>query len=240
METTEKLFRGELRIIQNSTSPRFSLDSVLLASFAEKKAAGPICDLGCGTGIIPLLLSHKYPDSSIFGVEVMAEPAELAARSVQLNGLSERIKIIHGDLRQLNCSQMPKMALVTANPPYFLQGAGRPSPDPLRYAARTESHGTFRDVLLCAKNLLLDDGCFCFCLPTNREKEVIELLISTNMNISRTRLVRTSAGREPYLMLMETGLIKVKQPQVMPDLVVFTEQNRYTAEIEEIFFGKEE
>jgi len=239
-EKIEKLFRGELRIIQNSTSPRFSLDSVLLASFAEKTVEGPICDLGCGTGIIPLLLSHKYPDSSIFGVEIMAEPAELAARSVQLNGLSEQIKIINGDLRQLENKQLIKMALVTANPPYFLQGAGRPSPDPLRCAARTENFGTFRDVLLCAQELLAAEGRFCFCLPTEREEEVLELATSTNMNILRSRFVRTSAGNEPYLMLIEMGFTEVKQPLVLPDLVVFTKQNRYTPEIEEIFYGKEE
>ncbi|MDD4799367.1 MAG: methyltransferase [Clostridia bacterium] len=239
MEQTEKLFRGELRIIQNSTSPRFSLDSVLLASFAEQTAEGPICDLGCGTGIITLLLAYKYPNSRVFGVEIMAEPAELAARSVQLNGLVNRITIINGDLRQLNSEQLPKMALVAANPPYYLKAAGRPSPDPLRSAARTECNGTFRDFLLCAQKLLAQEGRFCFCLPLERKEEVLELVTSTNMHILRTRLVRTSAGNEPYLMLMETGFAKVKQVMDLPDLVVFTPENRYNPEIENIFYGKE-
>ena len=79
----DDLCRGGLRIIQNSSAPCFSVDAVLLSDFALIKKNERIIDLGTGTGIIPLLLYAKQQSSTIFGLELMPEMADLAIRSIE-------------------------------------------------------------------------------------------------------------------------------------------------------------
>ena len=71
-------------------------------------------DLGTGTGIIPLLMAgnrrwsdvckndNLQPPAIFTGLEVQKDSAEMAGRSVALNGLEGRIRIVHGDLRSLD------------------------------------------------------------------------------------------------------------------------------------------
>jgi tRNA1Val (adenine37-N6)-methyltransferase len=82
-----------LKIIQNPDWFCFGIDAVLLSSFAVIKNKDKVADLGTGTGIIPLLVYGKFAPREIVGVEIQKEVAEMAQRSVDMNGLGDIIKI---------------------------------------------------------------------------------------------------------------------------------------------------
>src|SRR5699024_1749585 len=112
--------KGHMPIIQSSTVFSYSLDAVLLADFAYipiKK--GNILYLGTGNGVIPLLLSNRTK-ANITGLEIQERLADMARRSVNMNDLDDKIKIITGDLReqQMELGQS-SFDVVTSNPPYF-------------------------------------------------------------------------------------------------------------------------
>ena len=84
-----------LKIIQNRNWFCFGIDSILLSSFAkEAKPGSKILDLGTGTGIISILLAEKVKNSEIIGIEIQKEVAEMAKRSVKMNGLENKIEIL--------------------------------------------------------------------------------------------------------------------------------------------------
>lgn len=58
-ERIDDLQRGGLRIIQRENGFRFGTDAVLLADFAAAKRGERVCDMGTGTGVLPLLLSAR-------------------------------------------------------------------------------------------------------------------------------------------------------------------------------------
>src|SRR3712207_1552385 len=87
-----------LKLIQNTKGFCFGIDAVLLANFSRVKRDARVVDLGTGTGIIPVLIAGKSRAKEIIGVEIQEDVADMAMRSVELNGLGERLSIINQDL----------------------------------------------------------------------------------------------------------------------------------------------
>ena len=67
-----------LRIIQSPDAFRFGMDAVLLADFARVKNGMRVCDLGTGTGILPLLLSARADGLHCDAVEIQPDAADRA------------------------------------------------------------------------------------------------------------------------------------------------------------------
>ena len=66
MERIDDLQIDNLKIIQDTDGFRFGVDSVLLSEFCrDMKSNLELIDLGCGTGILELLLSKKVNPKKI-------------------------------------------------------------------------------------------------------------------------------------------------------------------------------
>ena len=81
---------GALKLIQKPEEFCYGVDKVLLADFGAKYARPSFrlaVDLGTGTGIVPLILSHKTGIPKIAGIEVQEGSFDRAVRSSNLNGL---------------------------------------------------------------------------------------------------------------------------------------------------------
>ena len=90
-ERLDDLHRNGYQIIQNEKLFCFGMDAVLLSGFASVREGGCALDLGTGTGIIPILMSAKTKGRHFTGLEISAASADMAQRSVLLNGLEERV-----------------------------------------------------------------------------------------------------------------------------------------------------
>ena len=128
-ERIDDLQRGGLRIIQRENGFCFGTDAVLLADFAAAKRGERVCDMGTGTGVLPLLLSARAEGTTFDAFEVQPDVADMARRSVALNGLEERIRVHCADCREAGAViGHETVQLVVTNPPYTAQGAGLVSP----------------------------------------------------------------------------------------------------------------
>ena len=100
-------------------------DSVLLADFAAHRRVRRFADLGCGAGVLTVLLLHALPQAAAVGVELQPDAAQLACGNIKANGLNARAEILCADLRE-HRTVLPagSFDLVVANPPYFAEGSG--------------------------------------------------------------------------------------------------------------------
>lgn len=131
-ERLDDLQRNGLHIIQHPRAFRFGMDAVLLADFTRLRPRERVADMGTGTGILPLLLSQKQPDARFEAFEIQPEMADMARRSVALNGLEERIRVHAADMRAAyELIGRESMHAVVCNPPYGKQEGRLPMRRPL-------------------------------------------------------------------------------------------------------------
>lgn len=239
-ERLDDLQRGGLRILQKTGGFRFGTDAVLLADFAGVRGRDRVVDLGTGTGILPLLLAARAPSASFAAIEIQPEMADMAARSVALNGLAGRIDVLEADLREAPALLgYGRADLVVCNPPYGRQGATLTNPDPSRAVARHEIGCTLADVMESAARLLRNGGRLAMVFPAPRLLELLDAQRGARIEPKRVRLVHQSVNDPPKLALVEG--VKQARPALhwLPPLILCDRQGEYTAEARRIY-GQEE
>ena len=124
-ERIDDLQRNGYQIIQRTDGFCFGMDAVLLSGFAVVKKGERALDLGTGTGIIPILLEAKTEGEHFSALEIQWEVADMARRSVALNGLEGKIEIVDGDIKEASQIFGPaSFDVVTSNPPYMNDAGG--------------------------------------------------------------------------------------------------------------------
>ena len=203
-ERIDDLERNGYRIIQHPEKFCFGMDAVLLTGFARARRSDRLLDLGTGTGIIPLLMEAKYGCAHLTGLEIQAESADMAERSVELNGLSDRIEIVTGDIKEAD-HLFPSASFdcITCNPPYMIGQHGIANPDAPKAIARHEILCTFSDVAAQAEKLLKPGGHFFLVHRPFRLAEIITELVRRRLEPKRMQLVYPYVDREPNMVLLE-------------------------------------
>lgn len=166
LETTVDRLTGSWRIHQLRRGHRFSSDDQLCAWRATLAAprARQLLDLGCGVGSVGLIALHRLVEASrLTGIEAQPVSVALARRTVATNGLTDRVRLIEGDLRDPGV--LPSDArfdLITGSPPYFPRGTAVESPIPQRAGARVELRGSVVDYCAAARRWAAPGARFAF------------------------------------------------------------------------------
>ena len=235
-ERLDDLQCNGLRIIQNEKLFCFGMDAVLLTGFTRVKEGERVLDLGTGTGIIPLLLSAKTKGEHFTGLEISNSSADMARRSVRLNGLEQRIEIIQGDIKEAGELFAPaSFDVVTSNPPYMIGQHGLINSDLEKAAARHEILCTLEDVVRAAARLVRSGGRFCLVHRPFRLAEIIRVLSRYRLEPKRMRLVYPYADREPNMVLIESVRGGNPRMTVEKPLIVYEKAGVYTSEIMELY-----
>ena len=170
-------------------------DSLLLGEFATVRSGWQVWDLGCGGGVLLLLLAQRAERLGLTGVELDPAAAELARRNLRDNGLAG--EIVAGDVTAL---PLPPGAadLVVSNPPFFPADAGR-SGGP----ARSEETLTLTGLCTAAARLLRSGGRFALCGRPHRLTALLDEARRAGLEPKRLQLVHHSTAHPPFLMLLE-------------------------------------
>lgn len=240
-ERLDYLLAENLKIIQSPTVFAFSLDAVLLARFAYIPIQkGNIIDLCSGNGVVPLLLSSKTK-AAITGVEIQERLYQMAVRSIQYNRLEDRIRMIHGDLKEITETVgYGKFDVVTCNPPYFAS----PSPHVMNEnqylaIARHEILCSLADVIRVSSQLLRQGGKAAFVHRPERLLDILTLMRQYRLEPKRLRFVYPKSGKEANTILVEGTKNGSAGLKTLPPLFVYDENNEYTPEIREILYGEQ-
>ncbi len=222
-------------VIQSKDGFRFGIDAVLLADFA-KTATGRAVDLCTGSGIIPILLSAKTQLERIDAVEIHPTAAEMAAQSVSLNGLDDRIYVKCADLRTApEIYGKSVFDAVTVNPPYIRSGGGIASEGDMKLAARHEVMCTLEDVISVSSKLLKPLARFYMVHRPHRLADIIVLMRQYKIEPKLMRFVCPSMDKPANMVLIQ-GIKNAKSElKLMPDLYVYDRQGNYTKEIDYIY-----
>ncbi len=235
-ERLDDLHRNGYCIIQNPERFCFGMDAVLLSGFANVKEQEQAIDLGCGNGIIPILLEAKTAGAHFTGLEIQPENVEMAIRSVAYNHLEEKITITQGDIK--DASQRfgaSSFHVVTTNPPYMTGQHGLTNENQAKAIARHEIMCTLDDVIRESARLLKPKGRFYMVHRPFRLTEIMCLMSHYGIEPKRMQLVYPFIHKEPNMVLIE-GLrggnprITIEKP-----LIVYEKPGVYTKDILDIY-----
>ena len=235
-ERLDDLQRNGYQIIQKKDGFCFGMDAVLLSGFAAVKPGEKAIDLGTGTGIIPILLEAKYEGEHYTGLEIQDEMADMAARSVALNHLEEKVSIVKGDIKEASrLFGAASFDVVTSNPPYMNDALGLKNPDLPKAISRHEVLCTLDDVTREAARLLRPGGRFYMVHRPHRLIEIITALTKYKLEPKRMKMVHPFVEKDANMVLIEAvrggkSMIKVEAP-----IVVYQEPGVYTQEIYDIY-----
>ena len=159
-ETIEDLQYKGLKIIQKKSGYKFTTDAVLLANFAHGAKGKRVLEVGCGSGVISILIASKQQPKSIVGVEIQQEVYEMANRSILLNGLQDTISLLNIDAKNLGSEYNESFDMLVSNPPYRKIGSGMTQREDTLCISRHEVALTLEDLFKIAKRTLKFGGSF--------------------------------------------------------------------------------
>jgi tRNA1Val (adenine37-N6)-methyltransferase len=235
-ETLDELLHGRLKIFQKASGYRFSIDALLLAHFCQLRQGERVLDLGTGSAIIPLLLVRRWEDVKLFGIDIQEEFVDMAQRSIAHNGLSDRIEICQGDVRDIKAHfEDRSFDAVVLNPPYRRLDSGRINRNNQKALARHELQGTLADFLSAAA-YVLKRGSRCYVIyPASRAVELLFRMRKHRLEPKRLRLVHSRADSEGQFVLTEGIKEGGEELAVLPPLFIYEAKGGYTSEMEGLF-----
>jgi len=239
-ERIDDLQINNLKIIQNPKGFCFGIDSVLLSDFAKDiKNNAEVIDLGTGTGIISILLTAKTNAANILGVELQEQVADMAMRSVILNNLQNKIRIINEDIRKLDKKlNIGYYDAIVTNPPYMKINSGLQNEDNTKLISRHEVECTLEDIARISYKLLKNNGEIYMVHRSERLVDIMEIFRKYKLEVKEMRLIFSNKDSQANLVLIKAikngkSFLRVNKP-----LYIYKESGQYTDEILEIYNKK--
>ncbi len=240
--TTLDFLKG-VKVYQHKNGYRFSVDALLLASFARCPVVGKIADFGAGSGIIGLLLAKKDAGSKVVLVELQEKLALLAERNIEMNRLEDRVKVIRMDIKMFSPENgfgasalgPPAYDLVVSNPPYRRMKSGLINPDDEKAIARHEILLSLADLVKAGSALLKHHGRLCLIHLPERMAEIVSVMKDNGLEVKRVRCVHSTVNSDAKMLLIEaakgarTGM-KIEKP-----LIIYNEDGNYTDEMHKYY-----
>jgi tRNA1Val (adenine37-N6)-methyltransferase len=179
-------------------------------------------------------MEAKYHCAHLTGLEIQPESADMAARSVALNNLEDRIEIVTGDIKEADQIFLSaSFDCITCNPPYMIGQHGIKNPEGPKAIARHEILCTFEDVARQTAKLLKPGGHFFLVHRPFRLAEIMTTLTRYRLEPKRMQLVYPYVDKEPNMVLLEAVRGGNPRMTVEKPLIVFREPGVYMPEIKD-------
>ena len=239
MEHWESLKDGGYRFVYDDALFPPGTDTFLLSSLPKLKRGLRVCDLGCGTGLLGLLLLQRQPELRVAGLDIQPEAIRLAEKAAAENGLTDRLTFHTHDLRQAKALfPTGSFDLVVCNPPYYAPESGATAESDTIRTARSEVSCSLEDVCAAAAYLLRWGGSFCLVHKPERLTDVLCALRSAAMEPKRLRFVCKAAGQSPSLILVEGRRGGKPGLTIEPPLILQNPDGTPTDEVDAIYFRR--
>ncbi len=236
--TKNAFFKGKLEAYQPKNGYRYSIDSIILATYLYSTLSDKdkIIDLGTGSGIIPLILAFKKKDINILGIELQKSLADIAKLNVSTNKMTEKIKIAESDFRLFKKNPFFIPAdIVVSNPPYRKTDSGKINPNSQKAIARHEIKASLKDIIRAAKTMLKVSGKFTIIYPAVRLAELCYEMKISGIEPKLIRNIHSQKNKEAKLILTQGVKGGKSGVKIAPPLIIYNDDGSYTQEIEDMF-----
>lgn len=232
--TDDDLMIGGYRLLQKRDGYRFSLDALLLAAFVPVFPGAAVVDLGCGSGVLPLLLLGREPSLAITAVEKMEGPSALARRNMAENKAC--VTVVSGDAMEANrFLATSSFDLIVTNPPFYPRDKCRLPQNEEVAAAKTELFWSPAGLMDQSFSLLRESGRLVLIFPGGRKEEICKRAAEAGLFLACSRAVFSKKTNPGFSrVLLQWTKVPCRQEELKP-LFIYAEDGGYTPEMKRIF-----
>ena len=211
---------------------KITTDSVLLGHFAARREGVELAmDIGCGGGLLSVLLHDRFPGGTYDSVDIRPEAVQVCRQNYRANGIRGQIDCL--DARQYRTMGRPgEYDLVVCNPPYYY--LGKTSPDGSRAAARGDSLSPAQ-FSGAASYLLRRGGSFCLVHKPEFLTDIFAAMRLADIEPKRMRFAAHKSDSAPSLVLIEGRRGGRPGLEVQPMLILVSADGSPTAEARQIY-----
>jgi tRNA1Val (adenine37-N6)-methyltransferase len=205
------------------------MDPVILAAHIQPSPGEKIIDVGCGCGIMPLILASRYPGIKILGVEIQAELSRYAQQNIVTNHLEDTIRIVHDDIKNIQqYSTNGRADTIISNPPYKKKNSGRLNPDYQKAVARHEITLDIDRLFHCSNRLLKEKGKVYIIFPAERISDLILAMARHQFSPAFLRFVHIKKNETARRVIL-CSVKNSRRPCIIhPPLYIYTSENKFT------------
>lgn len=217
-------------LYQPSSGYAYNSDSIFLYDFISKfKPKGSLLDVGCGVGIISLLLSRDFniETSIVDKQEIMLKYAK---HNYLLNNLEVQATL--DDFSNFN--EKKKFDYLISNPPFYDEKVQQSENEHVNIA-RYAQHLPIENFISKAKKVLKPRGYFIFCYDAKQIDKLLHALKRYNINPEQMRFVHSKVDRNAKLVMIAARMNSKSMMKILPPLIVFNEENNYNSEANQAF-----
>ena len=200
----------------------YNSDSIFLYDFISAfKPKGKLLDVGCGVGIISLLLTRDF-DIQTSIIDKQEKMLDYAKHNYVLNDLE--VQSYLGDFTEWKTDE--KFDYIISNPPFY-DSRVQQSENTHLNIARYAHHLPIESFIAKVKKLLKPRGYFIFCYDAKQVDLLLHYLTSYGITVETMQFVHSKIDRESKLVMIEARMGSKSMIQILPPFVVFDDKNIY-------------
>lgn len=221
---------GPLKLYQPVNGPRVNMDTIILASWVKARYHATILEAGCASGAISLLLSLRYPEAEITGIDIQAELIDLAQENAEINALP--VKFLCQDLRDFSGTNYD---ILVCNPPYSASSSGHVSENPSRGISRHDGTLTPIDLARSAVRILKSRGRLFTIFTSDRLDVFLSAMRENHMLPKKLRPIYPTEGIKSGVFLLECVKYGGEGMILLPPMYIRDSSGNYTQELESAY-----
>lgn len=239
MEKRLDKINESISIYQYTEGFAYGTDAVLLAAYLKIKKGAVGVELGTGTGIVSILACYHKAPSEIFAFEIQDDYAKLAAENAALCNMSDRIKTVHDDLKNITPFYfrdrgIESVDFVFSNPPYMKMTSGYLNESERKLTARHELKCDINDVCTSAARLLKNGGDFFVIYRPDRLCDLLCAMRNAGIEPKEMTEVVSRAGEAPTLILVRGKRSALPSMKITEPFVIY-EGNGYSEAMKKVY-----
>ncbi len=219
-----------MTIYQPKEGYRYNSDSIFLYDFISSFAPkGRLLDIGCGVGVISLLLGRDF-ELEITAIDKQERMIKYARDNFATNGIDA--DIIISDIADFAIDQ--KFDYIISNPPFYDSAVTQSNNEHINIA-RYSHHMPISVLVSSVKRLLAPRGYFIFCYDAKQIDTVIYELKKAKINPEIIQFVHPKADRDAKIAMVSARAGSKSMLKVLPPFITFDEDGQYMPKAKEAF-----
>lgn len=214
----------QFEILQDKEVFRVGTDGVVLGALCNGEGAVRALEVGCGTGLISLMLAQRFSSAVFDALDINTKAVEIAGQNFSNSPFANRLNVV--EINYNDFESVEKYDLIVSNPPYFESDSSKD------LIARHQVLLSFQQLIYKSARLISDTGILSVIIPCDDAENFITIAEYNNLYLIRKIDIYGIKGGKLKRNILEFS--RELSELVLEELVLEKEKRIYSDEYREL------